>query len=79
MTVDPSKPNAADHPLDLIKALRAIAEQDDDEHGPFVPYARQNGAEGAAIFGVGIGELDGHFGVLRYQVCAFLPISSTGI
>ena len=36
------------------------------------PYARQNGADGAAIFGGGIGELDDHFGVLRYQICAFL-------
>ncbi len=53
------------HPPDLVKALRAIAEQHDDERGPLVPYARQNGAEGAAIFRGGIGELDGHFGVLR--------------
>ena len=28
--------NTADHALDLIKMLRAIAEQDDDEHGPLV-------------------------------------------
>ena len=64
--------NTADHPLDFIKALRAIAEQDDDQHGPLLPYARQNGAESAAIFAGGIEELDGHFGVLRYQICAFL-------
>src|ERR1700731_2070683 len=45
--------DAADHPPDLIEALRAIAEQDDDEHGPLVAYARQNGADGAAICGGG--------------------------
>src|SRR6266567_3266638 len=47
--------NAADHPLHLVEAHWAITEQYDDEHGPLVPYPRQDGAEGAAILGVRIG------------------------
>ena len=58
--------------LIFIKALRAIAEQDDDQHGPLVAYPRQNGPEGAAIFGVGDRERNGHPGVPWYQICAFL-------
>ena len=64
--------NTADHPLDLIEAFRAITEQDDDQHAPLVPDARQDGAQVATVFAGGIGELDGHFVVLRYQNCAFL-------
>jgi len=61
-----------DHPLDLIEALRAIAEQDDDQHAPLIPDEGQNGAEVTTVFAGGIEEFDGHFSVLRYQICAFL-------
>src|SRR5216683_3458102 len=66
--------DAAHHPLDLVEALRPVAQQDDDQHGPFVADQRQDGADGAAILGVRIGELDGHLRVPWYQICAFLRI-----
>jgi hypothetical protein len=64
--------NPADHAPELVKAHRAIAEQDNDEHRPLVAYAREHGADGAAILAGGIVLWGGHFGVLRYQVCASL-------
>ena len=74
--------DTADHPPDLIEALRAIAEQDDDEHGPLISYVREYGAEVATVFASGIEEMDGHVDVdvLWYQICAFLrTISSVPI
>jgi len=64
--------NTADHPSDLIEPFGSIAEQNDDEHCPLVAHPRQDGAQGAAIYSRGVGKLDGHFDVLKYQVCAFL-------
>ena len=56
----------------VAEALRAIAQQHDDEDAPFVADARQYRTDGTAILACGIGKLDGHLGVLRYQICAFL-------
>ena len=41
--------DAADHALDLVEAPRAVAEQHDDEHAPFVADPRQYRRDPAAI------------------------------
>ena len=65
--------DAADHALDLVEAPRAVAEQHDDEHAPFVADPRQYRRDPPAIaVEMRLGRQDRHSGVLGFQKCASL-------
>src|SRR5581483_10603868 len=63
--------DAANHALDLVEALRAVAEHHDHEHAPFIADAGEDGSDTAAVaVEMRLRRQDGHIFVRGSHGCA---------